>query len=138
MDIRSCIEKGFLKKIAPDSQLSVKEMAESQYDLVQAQKTFNDGDFKWSIVKSYYSMFHAAKAVLYSLGYAEKKHIAIAVVLEELNKKGKLELKYTIDFKAALSAREEADYHYAYGKESAEYSIVIAKAFGKKMKEMIL
>ena len=80
-------------------------------------------------------MFHSAKAVLLKLGYMEKRHFAVSVVLEDLNKKGKLESKYINYFKAAMSSREEADYHYNYSEDIAEHSIKIAEEFSDKMEK---
>ena len=137
MNIKQCLDKEFLKKIKPDKELSEKELNEANYDLEKAKKALDENDFKWSIVKSYYAMFHSAKAVLLNLGYKEKKHIAIIAVLEDLNKKGKLENKFLNYFKAAMSAREDADYHYSYSEEIAKYEYGCAKEFLEKMKKLI-
>ena len=98
---------------------------------------FNEEDYKWCIVKCYYSMFHAAKAILFKLGYTEKKHIAVLIVLEELNKQGKLESRFITNFKASMSARQDADYHYSYSKETAEHEITIAKEFLEDMGRLV-
>ena len=137
MDINSCIEKGFLIKAEPDFQLSDKEIKEAKYDLKSAEKAFEDEDYKWCIVKCYYSIFHSAKALLFRLGYIEKKHIAVVVVLEDLNKKGKLESKYLNDYKAAFSLREDADYGYTYSKETAQYDLEIAEEFSKRIGKLL-
>ncbi len=99
MDIEGCIREGFLARISPDSELVTKEFAEADYDLKAAEKAWEDKDCKWCIVKSYYCMFHAARAVLFGLGLREKRHFAIGVVLEDLNKKGKLESSFVNDFR---------------------------------------
>jgi uncharacterized protein (UPF0332 family) len=135
MNINECMEKGFLKKIKSDKALANKELAEAEYDLDKAKKAFVDEDYKWSIVKSYYCMFHAARALLFESGYMENKHFAITVVLDELNRQGKLESRFVNDFKAAMSSREGADYLYTYSKEIAEYDIQIAKEFLKRIKK---
>lgn len=136
MDIKKCLEEGFLKKIKPDEELIKKEFKESKYDLKRAEDAFKEEDFKWCIIKSYYSMFHAARAILFQLGYREKRHFAISVVLEDLNKNGKLESKCINDFNAAISSREDADYHYTYSKDTAEHNVAIAKEFLEKMKDL--
>ena len=82
-------------------------------------------------------MFHTARAVLFKLGFREKKHFAISIVLEDLNKKGKLESKYLNDFNSALSSREDADYHYVYSEESAKHSLEIAEEFNERMKKLV-
>ena len=82
MDIERCIEKRFLLKIKPDKKLVDKELKEADYDFNKAEKAFNDRDYKWAIVKSYYSIFHSARAVLFKLGFREKRHFAVGIVLE--------------------------------------------------------
>ncbi|MCK4521535.1 MAG: HEPN domain-containing protein [Nanoarchaeota archaeon] len=136
MNINDCLERGYLAETKPDKELSDKELNEAKYDLEKAEKAFKEEDYKWCIVKCYYSMFHAAKAILFKLGYVEKRHIAILIVLEELNKKGKIESKFITNFKASMTAREDADYHYSYSKEIAEYELTIAEEFLKEMERL--
>ncbi|MBU2638089.1 MAG: HEPN domain-containing protein [Nanoarchaeota archaeon] len=131
MDIRGCIEKRFLAKIKPAPDLVKKELGEADYDYESAEKAFSDKDWKWAIVKSYYCMFHAARAVLFKLGLKETRHFAIGVVLEDLSKKGKLESKFVNYFNAAVSSREDADYHYSYSEDTAEHTLEIAEDFLK-------
>ena len=137
MNINECLEKGYLVKITPKEDLIKKELEEAEYDLDKAKKSFDDEDFKWSIVMSYYTIFHSGRALLFKLGFQEKRHFAISVVLEELNKKGKMERKYINYFNAAVSSREDADYHYTYSIKIAEDNLIIAKDFKEKMKELI-
>ena len=40
-----------------------------------------------------------------------------------------------IDFKAAMSARENADYHYVYSEETAKHELETAKEFFEKLSE---
>lgn len=82
-------------------------------------------------------MFHSARAVLFNLGFREKRHIAIVIILEDLNYKGKLETTYVNDFKAGISAREDADYHYSYSRESAEHMMEITGEFNERMKKLV-
>ncbi|MBI2653720.1 HEPN domain-containing protein [Candidatus Woesearchaeota archaeon] len=137
MDIGECLEKGFLKKVDSDETLIKKELAESNYDLERAEKAFEKKDFKWCIIQSYYSMFHSARAILFKIGYREKRHFVISVVLEDLNKKGMLESKFVNYFNAGLSSREEADYHYAYSEETAKHILDIAKEFSERLKILL-
>ena len=78
MDIRECLEKGYLIRIRPDKKLVEKEIEESRYDFERATDNLKKGDHKWSIIAGYYSMFHAARALLFSLGYKEKRHFIMA------------------------------------------------------------
>lgn len=137
MDVQDCLRERFLTRVKPASDLVQKELREAAYDFEKAEKAFSNEDWKWAIVKAYYYMFHAARAVLFRLGLKEKKHFAIGVVLDDLNKKGKLEIRYVNDFNAALSSREDADYHYVYSKEAAEHSLEIAEDFLNRMKQLL-
>lgn len=136
MDVEECLQEGFLRKIQVDKKLTQKELGESNYDLSRAKDALEENDFKWSIVKTYYSMFHAAKAVLFSLGLREKRHFAVGIVLERLSKKGKLQFKFINDYKGAMLSREDADYRYVHSKDTAEYLIDVAEEFIEKMKEL--
>src|SRR3989344_5216597 len=138
MNLQSGLDKKYLVKSEPDKELSEKELNEARYDLDKTIKAFEDKDYKWCIVKCYYVMFHASKSILFKLGYVEKKHIAILIVLEDLNRKGKIENRFVIDYKAAMSAREDADYHYFYSKETAKYNLEICKEFLERVKKLLL
>lgn len=137
MGIKECIEQGFLAKVKPSLDVIEKELKEATYDFERAQQALEEEDFKWCIVKAYYAMFHVAKAVLFALGLKERRHFAIGVVLGELNKRGKLEIKYVNDFMAAASSREDADYHYLYSKDIANHCLEIAKDFLDRMKMLL-
>lgn len=82
-------------------------------------------------------MFHSSRAVLFKLGLREKRHFVVAEILEELNKEGKLEIKFVNDFRAVMSSREAADYHYAYSKEIAGSSLEMAKEFADRIKILL-
>ena len=52
-----------------------RELTEAKGDLDSAKKSLLESDFKWTIIKAYYSMFHACKSLLFSAGYVEKSHV---------------------------------------------------------------
>lgn len=136
MNMDECIREGFLKRVQPDKKLVRKEFEESEYDLKKAKDSLESRDFKWAAIKAYYSMFHSARAALFSLGYREKKHFAVEIVLEELVKKGLLESAYLDYFSAAMEARESADYRYEYSEGTAEDMIEYAEKFLEEMKAL--
>lgn len=137
MDIEECLKLGYLTKIKPDKKLIEKEIKEAEYDLGRAGVALKENDWKWSIVQSYYSMFHAARAVLFSLGYRERRHFAIQIVLESLVKQGKLENIYVEYFSTAMDYREGADYHYLYSEEIAKDMLENTQKFFDKMKNLL-
>jgi len=136
MDMRECIEQGFLVRIRPDNALVDKALKEAEYDLGSARDALADEDFKWAIIKAYYAMFHAARAVVFALGYKERRHFAVQIVLENLAKEGKLEGVWLNYFSAAMDNREGADYRYSYSKETAEEQVRNAGEFLARMKKL--
>lgn len=137
MNLEDCLKEGFLKKIKIDKREIEKEIGESEKDILDAKDSLNNEKYKWSIIQIYYSMFHAAKAVALSVGYKERRHFAIEVVLRELVKNRVLDSRFLNDFKSAMFAREEADYDSVYSKERAEEMLDIAEEFNKKMRGVI-
>lgn len=137
MNVEDALEKGLIQRVSPDEKMVNKELKEAEYDLEKASKTLKEGDYKWSIIQSYYTMFHSARALLFSLGYREKTHTGILIVLEEQNNQGKMESSYLNDYSAAKNSRENADYHYSYSSKKAEYLLEAAREFKEEMKRMI-
>ncbi|MDD5337371.1 MAG: HEPN domain-containing protein [Candidatus ainarchaeum sp.] len=136
MDFDFLVAMGSIARIEPSRELCEKEMREAEYDLNLAAKSFSEGDFKWSIVKSYYSMFHGAKGALFLMGFREKSHRGMADALDVLCRQGKLESRFANDFRAAMSAREGADYTYSHSRESAQNTLAIARDFVARIREL--
>ena len=137
MNMEDCLREGYLRKTSPDPALIEKEFRESEYDLGRAKSALQERDYKWAIIQSYYSMFHAARAALFSLGLKERRHFAVQIVLEHLAKEGKLESEYLDYFSACMEAREDADYRYFYSEESSEHSLNMAGEFLTRMKKLL-
>ncbi len=114
-----------------------KELNESKNDMGNAKNSLKNGNYKWAIIQAYYSMFHSARAVLVSNGYRERRHFAITVVMEHLVRSKKLESYFVDDFKAAIFAREEADYSSVYSREWAEQILTAAEEFAERMKKLV-
>ncbi len=136
MDVDDLVSKGHLSRIAPASDMAEKEWKESDSDLQEAEKELGSKGYKWAIIKAYYAMFHSAKAVLFLLGLKERSHFALGEMLGILSREGKLEASYVNDFKAAMSAREGADYHYAHDQKTAEEMVAMADGFAKRMRKL--
>lgn len=137
MDIKECLREGYLKRIKPDKSLVEKELKESGKDLESARKARAEGNYKWSVVMAYYSMFHAARALLFSEGYREKRHFAVQVFLEDRVKRGLLESTYAHMFSSAMEARENADYRYSYSEAVTEDILEYAARFIQRMKKLL-
>lgn len=137
MSFEECLRKRLLVRVESQVDLAKKEFLEAKEDLEKAKHTFKvDRDFKWTTIKAYYSMFHSAKGVLYIVGLKERSHGCVASALEELSKKGLIELYLVEEFKRCMEAREDADYTHEYSEEVAGRVIEIAEEFLGKMQEL--
>ncbi|OGL40433.1 MAG: hypothetical protein A2042_07470 [Candidatus Schekmanbacteria bacterium GWA2_38_11] len=115
-----------------------KELVAAQDDLKEAKDRLKNKRYKYAIITAYYSMFHTARALIYSKGYREKSHYYLLVALQALFvDEGLLEEELTKDFHTAMVLREGADYHGEFSKEGAESSIESATKFLQKA-EVIL
>lgn len=70
-----------LVKIRPNKSLLLKEIKGAEADLETAKRSLRDENFKWATIQGYYSMFHSARALLYSKGFREKSHYALLVAI---------------------------------------------------------
>jgi len=50
----------------------------------RAKKTLEQGDSKWATIQGYYSMFHSARALIFSKGYRERSHYCLRIAVKEL------------------------------------------------------
>lgn len=125
-----------LLRIRADRKLVSKEMEAASYDLTRARRSLDDDDAKWAIVKAYYAMFHAARALLFSKGFREKSHRALLAALRELFR-GSIEPEHFDAFEDGMAMREEADYSMVYSEESASELVENAQQFLLEAKRML-
>ncbi len=107
-------------QIGIDSELIKKEINEAHYDLKSAENSIIQGNYKWAIVQSYYSMFHAFRGLLFSRGYKEKSHAGLKFAIKSLFvNNGIISDNAFAGFDFAMKAREMADYNYIYDEKLA-------------------
>jgi uncharacterized protein (UPF0332 family) len=112
--------KGFVKR----------ELAAAKDDLTEAKDRLRNGRYKYATINSYYSIFHAARALLYTQGYRERSHHCLSVAMEELFvKTGKMNNRFIKIFKNSMSLIESADYSSSFSMESAIINISNAQEF---------
>ena len=129
-DFERCIKERRLMKIRSSKEIIQKEVESSEYDLERARNSLDEGDFKWAAVQSYYSMFHAAKALVLKKGYREKSHFCLIIALRTLYvKEDKLESEMVENLELCMNLRHEADYGLTYHQESAETALKYAEEF---------
>lgn len=61
-----------------------KELAAAEEDLTEAKDRLINKKYKYATINSCYSIFHAARALLYSKGYRERSHYCLSIALEAL------------------------------------------------------
>jgi uncharacterized protein (UPF0332 family) len=129
-DFERCIKERRLTKIKTSNEMIQKEVESAEYDLERARNSLGEDDFKWAAVQSYYSMFHAAKALVIKRGYREKSHFCLIIALKELYvKEDKLSAEMVENLEICMSLRHEADYGLTYHQESAETALKYAEEF---------
>ncbi|WP_158301489.1 HEPN domain-containing protein [Methanocella paludicola] len=126
-----------IKSYSASKEEIIKELGQSDNDLVRAKETIKAGDHKWSTIQAYYSMFHAARAVLLSTGYREKSHKCMLFFLESLVDEGRLEPHFAREFRSAMFLREDADYEATYSEQSARDTVENASLFIVRMKNLL-
>lgn len=136
-DLDDCLKAGLLKKYSHTNDEIQAELRQAEDDLASARDSLRSGDNKWATIQAYYSMFHAAKAVLFSAGYRERSHYCILLFLDKLVNEGRLETNFANDFRSAMFLRKEADYNATFSEQSALDTADNAMAFIKKMKSLL-
>lgn len=127
---KECLKNGKIILFPRAKGLVKKELAAAEDDLAEAKDRLKNGKHKYAIINSYYSIFHAARALLYSKGYRERSHHCLSIALETLFvETGKMSNHFIGIFKNNMSLRENADYSSSFSKESAYLSISNAEEF---------
>jgi uncharacterized protein (UPF0332 family) len=135
---KRCLEKKNIVKIEIEKALIEKELAAAASDLKDSEDVFRIGKYKLATITAYYSMFHAARALLYSAGYREKSHFCLRTAIKNIFvDKNQLEPSFLDDYDMAKDLRENADYKSDFYKEGAEQLISKAKRFFVKAKALL-
>jgi len=91
--------------------------------LEEAKNLLSNGFYRGAVSRAYYSMYHAAKALLLTKNVTPKKHTGVLRMLGlEFVNKGYLEEIYAEAYKYAFDIRQKADYgvEFKIEKEVAE------------------
>jgi len=133
-----CLEKKKLVKADIDKGLIEKEIVAAESDLKDSQDVLKLEKLKLATITAYYSMFHAARALLYSKGYREKSHSCLRAAIKNIFvDTNLLESSFIDDYDMAKDLRENADYKSDFSQEGAEQLIVKAEKFLDKVKTLL-
>ena len=129
-EFERCLKERRLLKIELSYRMIEKELEGAKYDLMRGEESLHDGDYKWSSIQAYYSMFHTAKALVLKRGYREKSHYCLLIALKELYvNTGELEQEFADNFEMSMDIRHEAEYALTYDEDSAKIAIENARRF---------
>lgn len=114
------------------------ELKQAREDLDEARNRFKNEKYKYATITGYYSMFHSARALLYSRQYREKSHYYLVVALNNFFvDKDLLDETLVKEFHDAMVLREDADYHGKFSKDGAEAVLKAAEEFLNKAKSLL-
>jgi len=120
--------------------LSKYRLEKAKGDLETAELNLKGNKFSQSINRSYYSMFHAARALLALNKLDSKKHTGV-ISLFNLHhiKTGKIEPEFSRMLADAFEIRNESDYDdfYIAVREDAKNQLENAKKFLQRIEEYI-
>ena len=89
-------------------------------------------------VQAYYTMFHAARTLLYHKGYREKSHYCLILAMKAFYvSEGVLELRLVESLQMAKAMREGADYENTFDAKSARALVGQAEEFLKVARGVI-
>jgi uncharacterized protein (UPF0332 family) len=135
---KRCLEKNNLVKVKVDKELIRKELIAAESDLGDSKDVFKIGKYKLATITAYYSMFHGARALLYSAGYREKSHFCLRTAIKNLFvDKNLIGQGLLDDYDMAKDLRENADYKSDFSKEAAEELFKKAVNFLAKTKTLL-
>lgn len=115
-------------------------LEKAKKDLAAAKATAKQGFYDVSANRSYYAIFHAARAVLALTGQDFRKHSGvIAFFRKEYVKTGIFETKLSDIIQDAFEIRTDCDYEdfYVVSKEDVEQQIHNAEFFVNRIEEYL-
>lgn len=134
--LKVLLNEGKLRRARITRETVLKEFEGASKDLETARKSLKEDDYKWATIQAYYSIFHAARGLIYNRGFREKSHRGLLAAIRILYSKepsaGNME-----DFSEAMRLREEPDYGLVYSEESAIDVVESAEIFLGKCKAII-
>lgn len=100
--------------------------------LAVAESNFQLGYYGTSMNRSYYAVFHAATALLFSLGETRGKHYGLMAAFQEhFVKPGLWPVEFSDIYRRLLKHREQSDYviSFASTQENAQQDLEDARRF---------
>ena len=116
-------------------------IALAEQALATAQVTFEAGDFRATVNRTYYAIFYAASAMLLTVGVERRKHSGvISAFRNHFVKSGLIEAEYSNIYGETLVVRENADYaiELPIDLDTAELALQQARSFVWRMHQYLV
>jgi uncharacterized protein (UPF0332 family) len=137
-EFRDCLNRGKITRFPQGKRLVDKELNSARGDLEDAEFGLRHSRYKWSTIQGYYSMYHAARALIYSEGYRERSHYCLLIALQELFiDRGILDPDLVESFRLSMKLRETADYRSDFSEDGALLVIERAGILLRKAEEIL-
>ena len=138
-EFERCLDKRWLVRMPEARYLVTKELKVAQDDLAEAEAGYQRGSYKWSTIQSYYAMFHATRALLYSRGYREKSHYCLSMAMRHLFvSEGMLSETLIDNMDDARALREDADYRSEFSQAGARHNLDAARRLIEQVSELLI
>jgi len=115
-------------------------MEKARNDLETSEILFDNGRFAQSVNRSYYAMFHAARALMAFERYDSKTHSGILSFFHQhYIKTGKIEINLGQSIARAEKIRIQSDYDdfFIVSRQQAQVQLDDAKQFLRRIEEFI-
>jgi hypothetical protein len=123
-----------------DAEMIVGQIGKAEQKLAAARALARDGHLDDAISRAYYAMFHAASAVLLSLGITVDNHSALKAMFGlHLIKTGELDRGYGKSLSRLKDDRENGDYDIFtdFDRKDADKAISDAESFLAEMRRYL-
>lgn len=125
-----CMRRGKIKPYSRGPTLAPKEVEAAESDLTRARKTYDENDYKWATIQTYYSMFHSARALLYIKSLREHSHYCLVAAIKTLYVETKIIPAHILEgLQEAKNLREDADYYHRWSQAGCKKLIKLAEEF---------
>lgn len=115
-----------------------KQLAVAESDLIEAREGIKNSRWKWSTIQAYYSMFHAARALLYAKSFRERHRRCLRIAVSHLySSEGEIFERLVEDFQLAKQMRENADYTNDFSENGAKKLVASAGLFIEEAKKIL-
>jgi uncharacterized protein (UPF0332 family) len=140
LNLEECYKRRLLRKDKPDPQKAERSLQVSAAKLEQAERSHSHQLYDASLVLSYTSMFHAARAILFRDGIVEKSHVCLAEYLrQEYSRKGLISEGFVNSLDRMRTDRHEAIYglETSVTSDQANHAIAQCREFIEAVRKLI-